>query len=264
MRMLLRWVRGLSVGTVLSLGVVFAVGGPADAQPLAVDVAISPSTIVLGAPGEWITAHTDIPYASVDRSTVSLNGIAVAVTKADARGDLVAKFRRPEIEAIVAPPEAILLLTGVTKQGEPFAGEDTVVVVEQGASQQKQKRNHDALGWPEESPVSEDDASVGDAPVSAPPDGPHISGPPQVALGGNSPNPLTTWTAISYSLGEPARVDLSVYDSTGRLVETLLSAYRGAGSHVAEWDARGASPGVYFYRLVAGDRAVMSRCVVLE
>ncbi len=264
MRTLLRSVRGLSVAAALLLGIVCAMGASVDAQPLAVDITISPSTIVLGAPGEWITAHTDIPYASVDCTTIALNGIAVAVTKADACGDLVAKFRRPEVEAIVAPPEAILLLTGVTKQGEPFAGDDTVVVVEQGASQQKQERNRRAAGWPEEFPVLEGDDSVADAPVSTPSDGPHVSGPSQVALGGNSPNPLTTWTTISYSLGEPARVDLSVYDSTGRLVETLLSGYQGAGSHVAEWDARGASPGVYFYRLLAGDHAVMNRCVVLE
>jgi hypothetical protein len=240
------------------------VAGTADAQSLEVDVAISPSTIVLGAPGEWITAHTDIPYALVDCSTVALNGIAVAVTKADARGDLVAKFRRPEIEAIVAPPEAILLLTGATKLGEAFAGDDTVVVVEQGASQQRQKRNHEAGGWPEEFPTLEGEAWEADAPVSAPPSGTYINGPSQVALGGNSPNPLTTWTVVSYRLTEPARVDLSVYDSTGRLVDTLLSGYQGAGSHAAEWDARGASPGVYFYRLEAGGHAVMSRCVVLQ
>jgi hypothetical protein len=263
MRTLLRSIQGLLVGTALSLGMICAAGGPADAQSITVDVTISPSTIVLGAPGEWITAHTDIPYSSVDRSTVALNGIAVAVTKADACGDLVAKFRRPEIEAIVAPPEAILLLTGVTKQGEPFAGEDTVVVVERGVSQQRQKRNHEAAGWPEEFPTSEGDAPVTDTPGGAPPYGPDISEPSHVALGSTSPNPLTTWTAISYSLGEPARVDLSIYDSTGRLVETVLSGYQGAGSHVAEWDAHGASPGVYFYRLQAGDHAVQNRCVVL-
>lgn len=264
MRTLLRSIRGLSAGTALSLGVLCAVSCPADGQSFAVDVTVSPSTIVLGAPGEWITAHADIPYGSVDCSTVALNGIAVAVTKADACGDLVAKFRRPEIEAIVAPPEAILLLTGMTKQGEPFAGGDTVVVVEQGPSQRNQERNREAGGWPTELPLLEEDAVVADAPVSVPLDGPQAGGPSQMALGGNSPNPLTTWTVISYRLAEPARVNLSVYDSTGRLVERLLSGYQAAGFHVAEWDARGASPGVYFYRLIAGDEVVSSRCAVLK
>jgi hypothetical protein len=262
METLLRSVRVLSVGIALSLGVVCAAGGLADAQSLAVDVTISPSTIVLGAPGEWITAHTDIPFALVDCSTVALNGVAVVVTKADARGDLVAKFRRAEIEAIVAPPEAVLLLTGTTKQGECFAGSDMVVVVEQGAS--LRMRCHETGRWSEEMPVLENHAWVADAPATAPSDGPRISGPSQVALGGNSPNPLTTRTVIAYRLPEPARVDLSIYDSTGRLVETLLSGYRGAGSHVAEWDARDVSPGVYFYRLIAGDHAVMNRCVVRQ
>jgi flagellar hook assembly protein FlgD len=69
---------------------------------------------------------------------------------------------------------------------------------------------------------------------------------------------------ISYTLGEPARVHLAIYDGTGRLVERLSSGYQAAGSYVAEWDARGVAPGVYLYRLVAGDHAAMNRCVVLE
>lgn len=97
--------------------------------PLTVDVVISPSTIIIGAPGEWITAHADIAYSLVATSTVTLDGIQAAWTKADAQGNLVAKFTRADVEAIVAPPSAILTLAGMTDEGIPFAGSDFVAVV---------------------------------------------------------------------------------------------------------------------------------------
>jgi hypothetical protein len=102
-------------------------------NPLATDgeeilIKVSPNTIVIGSDGDWITVHTNIPYGSVDTTSITLNGVAVARTKSDLRGNLVAKFTQADIKAIVAPPEAILELSGLTTDGEPFTGSDTVVV----------------------------------------------------------------------------------------------------------------------------------------
>ena len=102
-----------------------------DVNPFTISVTISPKTIVLGSSGQWITAHTDIALSNVDCSTLTLNGVPVAWTDADAQGNLVAKFHKADIDAIIAPPAAVLVLSGMTKSGVGFSGADEVVVIEQ-------------------------------------------------------------------------------------------------------------------------------------
>lgn len=91
-------------------------------------IVVQPDQIVLNASSTWVTVHTDIAYAEVVPSSVKLNGIPARVTKSDDCGDLVAKFVVGDIRAIVAPPSAVLTLTGLTKTGVPFSGTDTVRV----------------------------------------------------------------------------------------------------------------------------------------
>lgn len=89
---------------------------------------ISPNAIILESDGTWVSVHTNIALSAVDTSSLTLGGVAVAWTKADAKGNLVAKFAQADIKAIVAPPEATLELLGTTKAGEEFWGSDTVLV----------------------------------------------------------------------------------------------------------------------------------------
>ncbi len=91
-------------------------------------VKVSPNTIVIASDSSWATVHTNIACSSVDTSTVTLDGVPVAWTKSDLRGNLVAKFVQADIKAIIAPPEATLELPGFTDGGEPFTGSDTVAV----------------------------------------------------------------------------------------------------------------------------------------
>jgi hypothetical protein len=82
-------------------------------------------------------------------------------------------------------------------------------------------------------------------------------GPPtvDVALGQNSPNPFRTGTTISYSLPSAGYVRLSITDVTGRLVATLVDQEQAGGDHHLFLPAAIVSaPGLYFYRLVMGDR----------
>lgn len=95
---------------------------------LEIYVKVSPHVIVLASVGEWITVHTNIPYSRVDGSSVALNGVPAALTKADLKGYLVAKFIQTDIKAIVAPPEALLELSGLTVDGDEFAGSEVVEV----------------------------------------------------------------------------------------------------------------------------------------
>lgn len=90
---------------------------------------------------------------------------------------------------------------------------------------------------------------------------------PAVSLAQNHPNPFNPQTSIAFHLAAPARVNLGIYDVSGRHVVTLLDAARPAGSHSAEWAGRDAygkplASGTYFYRLQT-DRQVLTRKMIL-
>ncbi|MCK5571967.1 MAG: T9SS type A sorting domain-containing protein, partial [Bacteroidetes bacterium] len=66
------------------------------------------------------------------------------------------------------------------------------------------------------------------------------------------------------------RVDLAVYDLSGRLVRTLVAAeLLDAGRQTAPWngrddDERAVASGVYFYRLEAGSFTSVKRMMILK
>ena len=73
------------------------------------DICVSPQTFLLSMPqGGSVTVHTNIPYAR--QSNVMLESVPARYTFADNRGHLVAKFSEDAVEAIVAPPRAVLTL----------------------------------------------------------------------------------------------------------------------------------------------------------
>ncbi len=73
----------------------------------------------------------------------------------------------------------------------------------------------------------------------------------------NYPNPFNGTTTIRYTVGEPCRIELLLFNPAGQLVRTLESRHRKAGRHETVWNGkddagRGVSSGVYFVRLKAG------------
>jgi hypothetical protein len=94
--------------------------------------------------------------------------------------------------------------------------------------------------------------------------------PGEFSLGPSRPNPFRGRTDIQFGLPEPARVRLSVYDVSGRLVMRILDdEVRPAGTHTAFWNGKDSSgrvvgAGVYFLRLEAGDFTAARRTVFLR
>jgi uncharacterized delta-60 repeat protein len=87
---------------------------------------------------------------------------------------------------------------------------------------------------------------------------------PDFCIMQNRPNPFHHSTVISYSLPHISEVHLSIYDITGRVVETLVDGTQQPGMHQVHWD-RGDNPsGVYFYRLKAGASISARKMVVVE
>ncbi|MEA3286855.1 MAG: tandem-95 repeat protein [Candidatus Marinimicrobia bacterium] len=92
-------------------------------------------------------------------------------------------------------------------------------------------------------------------------------------LAANYPNPFNGTTQIGFSLREPARVMLDIYDIRGRLVHSLIDETRDMGTYTATWSGlndqgKSLSSGIYFYRIMLdpvgnGQRFQATRKLVL-
>ncbi len=105
-------------------------------EVIAVDIQVAPHVLALRSTGVWVTIHTDIAFAQVDRPTcaVQVDGadVPVAWTKADSLGNLVVKLRQADVKALFEGLEtrvkASVVLTGLTKDGDVFEGMDNIRV----------------------------------------------------------------------------------------------------------------------------------------
>jgi predicted GH43/DUF377 family glycosyl hydrolase len=88
--------------------------------------------------------------------------------------------------------------------------------------------------------------------------------PGAFALDQNFPNPFNPSTTIRYDLPTRAHVTLSIYNTLGQQVATLVNESEEAGYHDMRFDASGLASGVYFYRIRAGEYAGTKKLVVLR
>lgn len=91
-----------------------------------------------------------------------------------------------------------------------------------------------------------------------------IKTPSDFALLGCYPNPFNPVTAISYRLPAVSRVNLAVYDLSGRQVATLVNGFRDAGLHEVTFDGSNLASGVYLYCLQAGDFSAAGKMVLMK
>jgi len=79
----------------------------------------------------------------------------------------------------------------------------------------------------------------------------------QFDLTQNYPNPFNPSTKINYTLQKAAKVKLTIYNTLGQVVQTLVNGKNDAGLYSISWDGRNAKgnqvvSGIYLYRLEAG------------
>lgn len=91
----------------------------------------------------------------------------------------------------------------------------------------------------------------------------------QFALLGNYPNPFNPTTTISFILDKTQHTNLTIYDITGRKVMTLMDAVHRPGEYSVQWngaDSNGqtAPSGLYFYKLVSGNRVKVGKMTLIE
>jgi hypothetical protein len=94
-------------------------------------------------------------------------------------------------------------------------------------------------------------------------------GAPTLRLDAPHPNPFNPSTEIRYVLPSATRVQIAVYDASGRVVRVLADEDQVKGEHSVHWDGRDtrggiASSGVYFLRLVAGAETRTQKMVLLK
>jgi len=89
-------------------------------------------------------------------------------------------------------------------------------------------------------------------------------------LGQNVPNPFNPSTEISYWLPQAQAVSLKIFDTSGKLVRSLINGEMQAkGENSVRWNGkdghgRQVAAGGYFYQLKAGERALTKRMLLLK
>lgn len=88
--------------------------------------------------------------------------------------------------------------------------------------------------------------------------------PEDFKLEQNYPNPFNPTTTISYNLPKVEFVTISIYNSIGQFIETIVSENKNAGSHSVHWNAMGKGSGIYFYKFEAGEYSAIKKCMILK
>jgi hypothetical protein len=77
------------------------------------------------------------------------------------------------------------------------------------------------------------------------------------------PNPFNSSTMIRFTVQRVGRVEIAVYDVTGRQVEKLAEGDMSAGTHAISWSAKGLPSGIYFVRGSGGNQAMQVQKALL-
>ncbi len=91
----------------------------------------------------------------------------------------------------------------------------------------------------------------------------------KTALTGNYPNPFNPETTIGYSIKNPSKVNITIYNLKGEKVRTLVNESKGNGMYNVKWNGkddngRAVTSGVYLYRMQAGNFVSTKRMMLMK
>ena len=90
------------------------------------------------------------------------------------------------------------------------------------------------------------------------------SGPHKFELSSIYPNPFNPATEINFSVPTDSYVRLSVYNVQGQEVDVIHEGFQSSGAHSYTWNASDMSSGVYYARLVSGNKAKTMKAVLMK
>jgi len=87
---------------------------------------------------------------------------------------------------------------------------------------------------------------------------------PKAGIDSVYPNPFNPETTISYAVPESGNVNLSVYNTRGQRVTTLVDGEMEPGAYQIVWDARGMASGLYFVRMTNMGNETQHKVMLLK
>ena len=88
--------------------------------------------------------------------------------------------------------------------------------------------------------------------------------PQKFQLFQNYPNPFNAVTTIRFQLPKSAKVNLSVYNIAGQLINTIVEIQKDAGFHSVQWNAKNVNSGVYFFKIETDRFSNVKKCIVIK
>jgi len=88
-------------------------------------------------------------------------------------------------------------------------------------------------------------------------------------LSNSYPNPFNLTTTIRYKIPNSSLVNLTIYDTTGRVIKILRNEYQTAGEYEIQWQGsdnsgRPVSSGIYFYQLKTNGNIQTKKMILLK
>lgn len=83
-------------------------------------------------------------------------------------------------------------------------------------------------------------------------------------LSQNYPNPFSTETSFEFSLENPDKVCIKVYDTRGMLITVLTDDFYTHGTHTVKWDASGMPAGYYIYTLQTSTSVITNKALIVK
>jgi len=80
----------------------------------------------------------------------------------------------------------------------------------------------------------------------------------------NYPNPFNSKTTIEFTLPDASLITLSVYDLSGKKLETIISKLLSKGDHEISWNAAGHKVGIYFIRLETEGETLVQKAIIIK
>lgn len=95
------------------------------------------------------------------------------------------------------------------------------------------------------------------------------TGPGEFQVFPNYPNPFNPETVIRFNINMNSNIKISIYDSVGRMVKTILDKNVSAGVHEVKWDGKtqagsNAASGIYYYQVKSFEYSIVKKMALLR
>jgi len=88
--------------------------------------------------------------------------------------------------------------------------------------------------------------------------------PGAMQLHQNYPNPFNPKTTIRYEISSGGHVNLTVFDTQGRRIASLVNENQSAGQHEVVFDAGSLASGIYVYKLEKGSSTIVKSMTLVK